>query len=245
MEIYHLSAYSPCAESGQKRTGKVISREKTAEFSIKTPSSLVSGKTKAYDCQNWHGLIHSQSIQTMNPEDPRFVHCLQDPDEDLMKVLYQELKKLAYARMAAEREGHTLGPTALVHEAWLRLEKSSPEAWRDRSQFFAAASEAMRRILVESARRRLAIKRGSGTEAVPLEELEIPGEIDDEKIIEVHEALHQLAKEDPLKAQIVKLRFFSGMEHQEIATLLNVNEKTVRRHWALAKVRLYQTISEA
>ncbi len=181
----------------------------------------------------------------MNPEDPRFVHCLQDPDEDLMKVLYQELKKLAYARMAAEREGHTLGPTALVHEAWLRLEKSSPEAWRDRSQFFAAASEAMRRILVESARRRLAIKRGSGTEAVPLEELEIPGEIDDEKIIEVHEALDQLAKEDPLKAQIVKLRFFSGMEHQEIATLLNVNEKTVRRHWALAKVRLYQTITEA
>ena len=200
--------------------------------------------TKACDCQNWHGLIHSQAIQTMNPEDPRFVHCLQDPDEDLMKVLYQELKKLAYARMAAEREGHTLGPTALVHEAWLRLEKSSPEAWRDRSQFFAAASEAMRRILVESARRRLAIKRGSGTEAVPLEELEIPGEIDDEKIIEVHEALDQLAKEDPLKAQIVKLRFFSGMEHQEIATLLNVNEKTVRRHWALAKVRLYQTITE-
>jgi RNA polymerase sigma factor (TIGR02999 family) len=179
----------------------------------------------------------------MNSEDPRFVYCLQDPDEDLMKVLYQELKILARSRMASERAGHTLGPTALVHEAWLRLEKSSPEAWRDRSQFFAAASEAMRRILVESARKRLAVKRGAGAEAVPLEDLQISGEVEDEKILAVHEALDDLAKQDPLKAQIVKLRFFSGMEHQEIATLLQVNEKTVRRHWAVAKVMLYETIN--
>jgi len=167
-----------------------------------------------------------------------------DPDEDLMKVLYQELKILARGRMAAEKAGHTLGPTALVHEAWLRLEKSSPETWRDRSQFYAAASEAMRRILVESARRRLAIKRGNGAEVVPIEDLQIAADMDDEKILGVHEALDQLTKEDPLKAQIVKLRFFSGMEHQEIATLLEVNEKTVRRHWALAKVWLYQAIAE-
>ena len=178
----------------------------------------------------------------MNPEDPRFFHCLKDPDEDLMKVLYQELKILARSRMAAERAGHTLGPTALVHEAWLRLEKSSPEAWRDRSQFYAAASEAMRRILVESARKRLAVKRGAGAEVVPLEDLQISGEVEDEKVLAVHEALDDLVKQDPLKAQIVKLRFFSGMEHQEIATLLQVNEKTVRRHWAVAKVMLYETI---
>jgi len=176
--------------------------------------------------------------------DPRFAKFQADPDEDLMKVLYQELKVLARSRMAAERSGHTLGPTALVHEAWLRLEKSSPEAWRDRSQFFAAASEAMRRILVESARRRLAEKRGAGAEAVPLDDLEISTDMDDEKIVAVHEALDQLSKEDPLKAQIVKLRFFSGMEHQEIAVLLEVNEKTVRRHWTLAKVMLYKSIRE-
>ena len=175
---------------------------------------------------------------------PRFINCSQDSDEDLMKVLYQELKKLAVGRMASERYGHTLGPTSLVHEAWLRLEKSSPEVWRDRTQFYAAASEAMRRILVESARRRLSQKRGSGAEAVPLEDIQLSSEIPDESILKVHEALDQLAKEDPLKAQIVKLRFFSGLEHQEIAELLMVNEKTVRRHWTLAKVFLYQAIEE-
>jgi len=179
----------------------------------------------------------------MNPADPRFALCLEDPNEDLMKILYHELKILARGRMAAEKAGHTLGPTALVHEAWLRLEMSSPETWRDRSQFFAAASEAMRRILVESARRKLAWKRGRGAESVPLEDLEIAADMDEEKILAVHEALDQLAKEDPLKARIVTLRFFSGMEHQEIATLLEVNEKTVRRHWALAKVWLYQAIT--
>jgi RNA polymerase sigma factor (sigma-70 family) len=89
----------------------------------------------------------------------------------------------------------------------------------------------------------LAVKRGAGAEAIPLEDLQISGEVEDEKILAVHEALDDLAKQDPLKAQIVKLRFFSGMEHQEIATLLNVNEKTVRRHWAVAKVMLYETIN--
>jgi RNA polymerase sigma factor (TIGR02999 family) len=146
------------------------------------------------------------------------------------------LKKIAAGRMAAERQGGTLHATALVHEAWLRLQKSSPEQWRDRKQFFAAAAEAMRRILVEAARRRLASKRGAGEAAVPLDGLDLPAPVNDERLLGIHEVLDQLEAEDEIKARIVKLRFFSGMNHDEIAALLGVNEKTVRRHWELAKI---------
>jgi RNA polymerase sigma factor (TIGR02999 family) len=163
-------------------------------------------------------------------------------DEDLFAGLYVELKKIAAGRMAAERQGGTLDATALVHEAWLRLQNTAPERWRDRKQFFAAAAEAMRRILVESARRRMAAKRGGGESPVPLDGLDIPAPVADERLLGIHEVLDRLEAEDEIKARIVKLRFFSGMEHDEIAALLEVNEKTVRRHWALAKVWLYRAI---
>ena len=166
-------------------------------------------------------------------------------DNDLFAGLYAELKKIAAGRMAAECQGGTLDATALVHEAWLRLQKSAPEKWRDRKQFFAAAAEAMRRILVESARRRMAAKRGGGEACVPLEGLDLPAPVADERLLGIHEVLDRLEAEDELKAQIVKLRFFSGMNHDEIAALLEVNEKTVRRHWALAKVWLYQQINDS
>lgn len=168
----------------------------------------------------------------------------QTDDQETVAGLYSELKKIAASRMAGERPGHTLSTTALVHEAWLRLEKSSRDDWRDRQQFFAAASEAMRRILVEAARRRIAAKRGGGGEKVPIDGLEISLPVADERVLAVHEVLDRLEVEDELKARIVKLRFFSGMDHHEIAALLELNEKTVRRHWELAKVWLYQAIRE-
>lgn len=165
-------------------------------------------------------------------------------DGELFAGLYGELKNIARARMAGERPGHTLGATALVHEAWLRLEKSAPEQWRDRRQFYAAAAEAMRRILVESARRRLAAKRGGAAVVVSADEIDLPAPLPDERLLAVHEALERLEEEDEEKARIVKLRFFGGMKNDEIAALLEVNEKTVRRHWTMAKVRLFRALEE-
>lgn len=160
--------------------------------------------------------------------------------EIVIAELYDELRSMARGRLSMEYRMNTLSTTALVHEAWMRLEKSAPERWRDRSQFFAAASEAMRRILVEAARKRCAAKRGSGEKPMPIEDFDVSGDIGDERLLAVSEALDHLEREDPTRAQIVKLRFFSGMENEEIASLLGVNEKTVRRHWSVAKVWLYR-----
>lgn len=173
-------------------------------------------------------------------------NILTDPDrhQAMFEDLYRELKIVARSRMAGERSFITLNPTTLVHEAWMRLEKSSGEPWRDKSQFFAAASEAMRRILVEAARRRNAIKRGSGQKPLPMDGIDLPDDTDHQRLLEVNEVLDVLETEDPMKALIVKMRFYCGMENEEIAVILGVNEKTVRRHWQLAKVRLFRSIHE-
>ena len=167
-----------------------------------------------------------------------------EPDGEMFGELYAELKKSARLRMRGERQGHTLNATALVHEAWLRLDKSAPEEWRDRKQFFGAAVEAMRRILVESARRRLAQKRGEGEVALPLEDDDLAplSILPDEQLLEVHEVLDQLAAEDEMAARVVKMRFFGGMKNPEIAALLEVSKRTVGRHWSVAKVWLYRAL---
>ncbi len=162
--------------------------------------------------------------------------------EELFRELYLDLKSQARGRMARENPSNTLNATALVHEAWLRLQQSGPERWRDRSQFFAAASEAMRRILVDAARRRNAAKRGGGVADVPLDGLELPDDVDHQQLLEVNEVLENLEKVEPVRAQIVKMRFYCGMENEEIAAILEVSEKTVRRHWLAAKVWLYRAI---
>jgi len=165
-------------------------------------------------------------------------------DEEMFAGLYAELHKIARARMAGERAGKTLDATGLVHEAWLRLEKSAPEKWRDRKQFYGAAAEAMRRILVEAARRRLAAKRGGGEEDVPLEDaIPVPAPLADSRLLGVHEVLDHLEAEDELNARIVKLRFFAGMTNEEIAALLEVSVTTVKRRWVVAKVWLYEALS--
>jgi RNA polymerase sigma factor (TIGR02999 family) len=163
----------------------------------------------------------------------------------LLPLVYDELRRLAAAKMARELPGQTLQPTALVHEAWLRLGGDEQPRWQNSAHFLGAAAEAMRRILVENARRKLCLKRGGGQEKVELCEAAIEAPVEDEKILQVHEALDALEAEDPRKAQIVKLRFFAGLGHEEIAALLGVNEKTVRRHWEIAKVRLFQRIKAA
>jgi RNA polymerase sigma factor (TIGR02999 family) len=165
-------------------------------------------------------------------------------DDGIFAGIYVELQRIARGRMAGEREGHTLSATALVHEAWLRLEKSAPDQWRDRKQFYGAAAEAMRRILVEGARRRLTAKRGSGDAVVPLDGLNVSAPLPDERLLCVHEALDQLELEDELKARIVKLHYFSGLTHDEIASLLGVSKKTVSRHWAVAKLWLFRAMQE-
>jgi RNA polymerase sigma factor (TIGR02999 family) len=161
---------------------------------------------------------------------------------ELLPLVYGELRRLAAAKMAREPAGQTLQPTALVHEAWLRLGGETQPNWQNRAHFLGAAAEAMRRILVENARRKLRLKRGGGGERVELHESAIEAPVEEEKVLQVHEALDALAAEDPQKAEIVKLRFFVGLQHEEIAALLGVNEKTVRRHWEVAKVKLFQKI---
>ena len=167
-------------------------------------------------------------------------------DGETFGALYEELGKIARSRMRGERAGHTLDATALVHDAWLRLEKATPRQWRSRGEFYGFAAEAMRRILVESARRRLTQKRGSGAAKVPLEENDFPvtSPLPDDRLLEVHEVLDQLEAENEMDALIVKLRFFGGMKQAEIAALLEVSEMTVQRHWAAAKVWLYRALEK-
>ena len=162
--------------------------------------------------------------------------------EELLPLVYQELRSLAAAKMAREGPGQTLQPTALVHEAWLRLGGDHQPHWQNRTHFLGAAAEAMRRILVDKARQKLRLKRGAGNQAVPLEDSVLAAPAENEKVLQVHEALELLEKEDPEKARIVKLRFFVGLKNEEIATLLGVSDKTVRRHWELAKVRMFEAI---
>ena len=164
------------------------------------------------------------------------------PPQEVFEELYRELKIIARSRMAGEKPNQTLCATILVHEAWLRLDNGAGGPWQNRAHFFGAASEAMRRILVEAARRRHAVKRGSGQQAVPMDGIDLPDETDHQQILEVNDVLDKLEAEDPIKAQIVKMRFFCGMENEEIAAILDVNEKTVRRHWQLAKVILFRAI---
>ena len=166
------------------------------------------------------------------------------PAEDLLPLVYQELRRLAAHKMAHETPGQTLQPTALVHEAWLRLGADAQPAWKNRAHFFAASAEAMRRILVERARRRTTLKRGARAEHIELDdEMEFPlVAVDDERLIAVDEALQQFADIDPRKAELVKLRYFTGMTFEEAASLLGIGVPTAKEWWAYARAWLAVTI---
>jgi RNA polymerase sigma factor (TIGR02999 family) len=162
--------------------------------------------------------------------------------EELLPLVYNELRHLAAARMAQEAAGQTLQATALVHEAWLRMVGERDQGWQNRAHFFGAASEAMRRILVDNARHKARIKHGGGQVRLDIDDLELSGSTPDEKVLLINEALEQLQKEDPEKARIVVMKFFGGMTNQEVAENLGVTERTIERQWAYAKAWLFQLI---
>src|SRR5688572_191285 len=158
--------------------------------------------------------------------------------ERLLPLVYNQLRQLAAARMAHESAGHTLQPTALVHEAWLRLGADHQPDWKSRGQFFAAAAEAMRRILIDSARRRLAQRRGGRLEHVDIDEVDVAPVGDDARVMRVNDALEQFAADEPEKAELVKLRYFAGLTLEEAAQALDIAEPTARRWWAYARAWL-------
>jgi RNA polymerase sigma factor (TIGR02999 family) len=161
---------------------------------------------------------------------------------ELLPLVYDELRRLAAHRLAHEQPGQTLQPTALVHEAWLRLGSDAQPTWENRRHFFAAAGEAMRRILIEKARRRQRIRHGGGQVREDIDDVELAAPESDDQLLQIHEALDRLANEDPAKAEIVKLRFFIGLSDREVAEALGLSERTVERHWAYAKSWLFREI---
>jgi len=164
--------------------------------------------------------------------------------EELLPLVYNELRNIAAARMTRESAGHTLQPTALVHEAWLRLVNDSDRTWKNRAYFFGAAAEAMRRILIEHARKKAALKHGGGQERLNIDDLELANATPDEKMLLVNDALEQLEANHPERARVVVLKYFGGLTNQEVAETMNIAVRTVNRHWDCAKAWLFHKVRE-
>jgi RNA polymerase sigma factor (TIGR02999 family) len=162
--------------------------------------------------------------------------------EELLPLVYDDLRRHAMVQMAHEAAGQTLQPTALLHEAWLRLVGHGVRHWQNRAHFFGAAAEAMRRILIENARRKSRLKRGGDQVRVDSDQIELAATTPDEKVLLINDALEQFQRQDPEKAQVVVMKFFGGRTNQEVAASLEVTERTVERHWAYAKAWLFQHI---
>lgn len=164
--------------------------------------------------------------------------------DELLPLVYEELRRLAAHKMAGERAEHTLQPTALVHEAWLRLTDKPSRSFASRRHFFAAAAQAMRHLLIERARRRLRGRHGGSYERVDVDGLDLAAPTDDDRLLQINAALDELAISAPAKAEVVKLRFFVGLEEQEIAELLHLSPRTVERYWSYAKAWLFERIQQ-
>jgi RNA polymerase sigma factor (TIGR02999 family) len=162
----------------------------------------------------------------------------------LLPLVYTELRKLAAHKMANEQAGHTLQPTALVHEAYLRLTGDGDVHWNGRGHFFAAAAEAMRRILVERARRKHRIRHGGGQRRIDIEHLDVAIASDDEQLLAVNDALDKLAERDKEGADLIKLRFFAGLSNVEAAKALGIPERSAKRVWAYARAWLYEELKK-
>lgn len=165
--------------------------------------------------------------------------------EKVLPLVYDELRRLAATRMAQEASGQTLQPTALVHEAWLRLVHEGGRTWENRAHFYRAAALAMRRILIDRARQKSSLKRGGGLQRIDINDLDLAAESPDENLLLFDESLQCLEREDPESAEVVMLKFFSGLTNKETARTLGISEATVERRWAFAKVCLFQMIREA
>lgn len=158
--------------------------------------------------------------------------------QELLPLVYDELRRLAAHRLAGERNQHTLQPTALVHEAWIKISGNEKDQWNGRQHFFAAASEAMRRILVDRARRRLAAKRGGGEAVLDADEIDLPAPAPDDQLLALHEALEKFAAVDEKKAELVKLRYFVGMSFEEASETLGIAMPTAKQWWAYSRAWL-------
>jgi RNA polymerase sigma factor (TIGR02999 family) len=198
------------------------------------------------------GLCQSSAATIFNrmSEVTRLLTAIEQGDSaaasQLLPLVYDELRRLAARQLAQERAGHTLQATALVHEAYLRLVGTGEEnVWEGHRHFFAAAAEAMRRILVENARRKKRLKRGGNLRRVDLLQAEVPDVAPSDDLLALDEALDLLAKEDPQKAELVKLRFFAGLSIEEAACYLGVSRATANRHWAYARAWLYEHVRDA
>lgn len=165
--------------------------------------------------------------------------------DQLLEALYPELRKLAAWHMNREAAGQTLQPTALVHEAWLRLKGDPSQKWQGERHFFASAAEAMRRILIDRARRKNAVRHGGNLQRTEFEVEDFPicSTAPDEELLQVDEALEALAAHDPRKAELVKLRYFAGMTLEEAAVVMEISVRTAKRDWAYARAWLYRQIS--
>lgn len=161
-------------------------------------------------------------------------------DEAVLQAVYEELRQMARGRMARERPGQTLQATELVHEAWLRLRGGAQ--WNDRAHFFGAASEAMRRILIDRARRRLAQCRGGGAAHQPVDDLDLAAPGHDEEMLAIHEALADLEKQDAQLAALVKLRYFTGLTLEESAEALGISAPTAKRRWVFTRAWLAERL---
>ena len=163
--------------------------------------------------------------------------------DELLPVVYRELRTLATQKLSRERPGQTLQATALVHEAYLRLVGSEAPHFRNHVHFFGAAAEAMRRILVENARRKKALKHGGNQQRVNLDEIDLAVDGLSEDVIALDEALARLAQEKPVVVEAVKLRYFAGLTHRQIAEMLGISQRTVDSYWAYARAWLYKEIA--
>jgi RNA polymerase sigma factor (TIGR02999 family) len=162
--------------------------------------------------------------------------------DELLPLVYEELRKLAAHRMASEASGHTLQPTALVHEAWMRLAGGENPKFDGRAHFFAAAAEAMRRILIDRARRKKARRHGGGQERVELDEVDFARQKDDDQLLAMNDALDKLAAQNKVEAELVKLRYFVGMTNTEASEVLGITEASAKHYWIHARTWLYEEI---
>ncbi len=165
--------------------------------------------------------------------------------EKLLELVYEELRRLAASKMSRESPYQTLQPTALVHEAWLRLIGNNQLAFENRAHFFSAAAEAMRRILIDRARRKLAVRHGGGFERIDAEELDLAAPDVDQEMLAVDEVLDEFARQHPVKAEVVKLRFFAGMTHEETSHVLGISEATARNYWTFARAWILNEINKS